>query len=1525
MSKPHGWRRPVRWARNILLGIVGLVTVVVLGAYVFFQTDTGRGILRSQIESRLAAGFKGGATIGTVEGNPLTELVLRDVVVFDAAKRPAIKVKRLTVKLPLMPLLSHQLRVDKIIADELDVLAVKDPDGTLNLATLKNPSEPSTWSIKLPNLEVHRGHVHVAHGGEPVDIDKLELYVDAALPFAGPIDASLSVSAQWRQKQAPINVAANLHIDEQEVRVGSAAVQVAELRASLIQVAMAKGPYMRPVGGVVSLYAPKATLAQLAPAIRVPGDVALLLTARPDGRITHVAANASVGDSRVRALVDADIQAKLARGQLFADALDLTALTRGSLRGGAGGVMRFDVDANDPDLELPVGHASATAWIDTSGAPRTEAVIRASSDGQRVAANVQATGDNGLHATIDAALRKQQAKLTLEHADIVATTPDAKKASLGKVPLRGSIDVDLHASGALAPEMNLAASGHANGRRLRFNAISADSFALRLDAKNLPANPVGSARLEVSDVRRADMELGKLTVAAGNRPDGKLQVSVRSQPKRGPWLVDLDALVTTGNTIAIDLQRHFVRAAGGSVWRGDSGTVTVSPREIALHGFESRSGDGRIAADATFVRAGRGAGDLTAKLDAKLDLTKLHKGYTGIVDAHVDVARTRGKLAGTVDAKASGLAVTQWMQGTVDASVKVDAHAGKLVAEIGVGANRAGNAHIALDVDAPANIADARAWRSLDRRAVRNAEIKLDNINLAEAAKLAGLKQQQVAGTIDGVLELAPGKTGGDIRIRGAEIAKTRELGKLQADLKLAESGPDELRATVTARLQPTPAAIAAKDVTQDGAARLLVDARLHTPHRLFDPNAWKALGINAFRGGTLRAERLAFQPGTLERLGIISDMRGELAVGAEVDEGLSAARLAVTAYNLRGGAFAQPVGINVSAILDDKSSRVIASVIGSNITLVKVAAKIPVPLGELRANPQAAKTAPLDATARIDHVPARALLSVLGNTQVQGGVLDGTVKIGGTVDRPTAVADLVATNVTVPSETTKPTPAVGQLRLHAAWDGTVAKATVDGTETNGGTLQIRAQANPDELATATASLRASKIDLAPLMAFLPGPAGALAGNLDANFTAKGADPRTAEITGNLHITDGRIPIMPAVGTLFQGDVRIGIQNRTVGVNLTGKLGRGDVKLVASAPLEGATPKSGKLALTLDKVQLIGATEPKLSGTINANIARVNDVWRAEVRVDRMSVDIPEGKGHKLAPVGAPPDMVYGGLELHHGVHKGKDVPAGIVHDEGPADFKPPAQVEGPVPTRKEPGAPVAVVKVAVHNVFVESKEARGLVGGNLKLTIANDREVGIVGHVSMTRAVLDLFSRRYIVDKANLQFDGSPDPVLDVRITHDFPEVTTITEVRGRLSKPELILSSNPAQYSQAELLGFLLGGEPGGDPENAPSATERVANAGASFLANKVAQPIKKALPVDIDVLRYEAASSTNSAAVTVGTWITDVLFLAYRRHLEARPDENMGEGELEYWIRRRLVLEAVAGDRGRNGLDLLWRRRW
>jgi translocation and assembly module TamB len=234
------------------------------------------------------------------------------------------------------------------------------------------------------------------------------------------------------------------------------------------------------------------------------------------------------------------------------------------------------------------------------------------------------------------------------------------------------------------------------------------------------------------------------------------------------------------------------------------------------------------------------------------------------------------------------------------------------------------------------------------------------------------------------------------------------------------------------------------------------------------------------------------------------------------------------------------------------------------------------------------------------------------------------------------------------------------------------------------------------------------------------------------------------------------------------------------------------------------------------------------------------------------------------------------------------------------------------------------VSQIVIDNTNVVSEQVRGVLTGKLTVALGGRQEVGVYGHVALDRGDVDLFGRRYTVDHAEVAFDGSLDPMLDIRITRDFPEVTTITEIKGRLSKPDLDMRSEPATYSQAELLGFLLGGEPNAAP-NTASAAEKVAQSGTSVVANTIGGYVRKALPFDIDVIRYESATATSSAAVTVGKWITHELFLAFRQRLETRPDQNTVEGSIEWWFRRSLMLEAVIGDRGVDGLDLLWRRRW
>jgi autotransporter translocation and assembly factor TamB len=1485
MRPVHGWRRALRWLQAFFAIVLSLVLLVIIAATLVLHTSWGRHVARSQIQARLDATFVGGATLGDVRGNPLSELELHDLVINGPDGKPAIAIKTLRVKLALMPLISHQLRVDRVIADDVDILMKRQATGDYELAHLTKPGPKSTWNIALPDVRVHRGHVKIDTGKERVDLDGLELYLSSQLPFDGPIDASVSLGTTWRQRGAPISLAAVVHVGKDAVDIRSALVSVGGVAIAAAGARIPKGEAPKAFGGTVAVRAPAGAVRKLAPGVKVPADVAIAIEAMPEGTFTDLAIAGSVGGSPVRGFARGDVGARSGHGFVTAVGLDLGRLSSGKVQGDGGAFVAFDV-APGPEGELPVAKAMVQTWGNFPDAPKANAVIALDTRGTKVHAELGAVTGTGVRAGAGAEVTKDGTTLVLDRATLVAATNDPAAASHGKAQLHGAIDARISAHGALAPHADLAIAGHINGDRLRFQDMSARTLRVNIDARHLPARPIGTARIALTNIQRQSIQLRDLIVAAGNRPDGKLQVSVRTDPKPAPWRVDLDALVTPGETIGIELQRHVVRAAGGAQWRGTSGHVTISPERIEVRNVKSASADGHLAVDATF---GRKTGDLAAQVDAAMNLQAVSS-YHGTADARIQVDRARGKLAADVTANLHGLRLDPRSAMTLDGTAKITAKDGKLVADISADSLRGGSAEISVDVDGPRDMASAAQWKKLRRAAVTEARIQLSDLNLKVLGTIFGGAQKQIEGTVNGDVRMTPDTIGGEIQLRGLR-GSARDLGVIDGDLRFDQTAADEVTTTAEARIGTI--------------GRLDAVAKLGMPARLFDPAAWKKLGLNVIHGATVRSSEIPFEPGTLERFGIVSQYRGVASISADVEPGLTSAALSFNLHDFRGGVIVAPITTHIDAILDGQSIRATGAVRSSGVTILTLASKIPVTVQQMRADPSALKNAPLYTTIAIPSVPAKALLAVLGNTQITTGDLDGKIELGGTVARPTAKADIVARNVAVPNEGIRRVQAVRELRIAATWDGQAGKVIVDGNQTAGGMLRLEASADKDHLDQARASLVARALDLAPIVPFLPGPAGGLGGRLDASFSLVGTDPRTAQLGGTLALTEGRIPIAPAVGTLFHGDLRVAVRDNKLDVKLAGKLGRGDVMLTANAPLEGFTPNSGTAKLTVKKVQLIGTTEPIIDATVDANIARVDDKWTANLSVEGGSVQVPDTKGEALDPVGAPPDLVFKGNGKH---------------------VEPPAQVDGNAgqPHRKVPERPMFVANVKVRRTHVESKEVRGYVNG--KLTVAmDDHEIGVVGNVWLGQGNLDLFDRRYIIDRAALHFDGSTDPMLDVRIVHDFPEVTTVTEVHGRMSKPELLMSSTPATYSQAELLGFLLGGEPGGDPSQAPSAREKVTGAGTSLIANQISGYVKKALPVDIDVLRYESASASSSAAVLVGTWITQTLFLAYRHRIEARPDENTGEGEVEYWIRRRLVLEGTIGDRGYNGLDLLWRRRW
>jgi translocation and assembly module TamB len=556
----------------------------------------------------------------------------------------------------------------------------------------------------------------------------------------------------------------------------------------------------------------------------------------------------------------------------------------------------------------------------------------------------------------------------------------------------------------------------------------------------------------------------------------------------------------------------------------------------------------------------------------------------------------------------------------------------------------------------------------------------------------------------------------------------------------------------------------------------------------------------------------------------------------------------------------------------------------GKPLTLLELDGKVPVTIAQLRDGHTDVKALPLAMTLSLPKTSAPQILNVLGRTDVTTGTLDGKVTVSGTIGKPVVAAHVVGRGIGMrPGPHGKQFQAIQQLTVDASYDEHGGKVTIDGTEDRGGKLRLEAAGSPAALSEATAKITATRFDMSPVLAFAPGPAGGAQGTLDANVTVRGFDLRTAKILGDLHIRDARVPIAPTVGTLRKANIDIAIREHDIKLTTVGKLGGGDVKVDGTVALDGVALSGGEAKITLRKISPVGSVEPQIDADITAKIARKGTSWNVDAVVDNGFVKVTKSSGEKLKPAGNPSDLTIGAVKP-----------------------KPPGTERA---AQQPPKQPAITVVVTLH--------------GKVTMT-ADAQTIGMVGTIEAESGDLDLFDRRYRLERAAVTFDGTVDPRLDVQITHDFPDVTTVTKVHGRMSKPKLELSSNPGIYSQSQLLGFLLGGEPSGDP-NSGSARDKAQEAGTSFIANQIGGYFKKALPFDIDVIRYEAASVSSSAAITVGSWITHTLFFAFRQHLDARPDENSGEGTLEYWLTRRLEVEATAGDRNYDGLDILWRKRF
>lgn len=973
-------------------------------------------------------------------------------------------------------------------------------------------------------------------------------------------------------------------------------------------------------------------------------------------------------------------------------------------------------------------------------------------------------------------------------------------------------------------------------------------------------------------------------IATVNKHTGTVHLDLGTARKAGKLLgsATIDAhgsldLPDAGPVITIDVDSHSISTPTQGVWAGNGGRITVDPTKIAVTGFKTGSGGSKVIADATFIKASK---DLSAKVDATdVVLATLVPDIKGTVAAHATVIRHNNRWNGAVAVSAKQLAIPKQPVMDLDANVKVNGR--KVTADV-VSSMEAGSVTLTADLEGPYNMTDPLAWKRLDRKAIDEVGISVATLDLAKLGKA------KLVGTLNGRLGISSDGANGELDVKGVMT----DAGTIAGNLALVPDEAGRIRLNVSTSLDDKPVVVG--------------DAKLTIPARPFDPASWKTLGKNVLNSADIEIQAIDITPAFLAKLKVDAPYQATLRGKVHLDEGADTIKITTVLSDLRDGFLKQPVRARLEATIDDKGVSGDVTLEARNAKLIEIQATSPITTGSL----DHLKELPVTGTISIPNTDAATFVGVIGRGDVVGGKVDGAIELGGTIGKPTASGAISLTDVKIaPGITGRTSTVLHDFTTAISYDGQVADVTIKGHEDQRSSFTATVHADTKALDEAIVTLTAKHFDIAPATAFAPGAASAAKGIIDADLRLSGLDPNKSELGGTLKLTNGRFPLSPLLGTLRNIDALVKVENHAITIDhVKGKLGKGDVSMGGQVAFAGLMPKTVNLTLQLAQVSLVRAFQPTIDSKIKVTLENPSTTTlqlNGDIDVSQTKVSITTNEGTKLLPTGTPDDMVF-------------------VDEGNIGGFK--------LAEREPPTKPWLLATVAIHpvqlEIIQEQFQVRASASGQLTLSLGQG-SVGLDGSIEASRADLDLLGSRSQLERGEIVFDGTVDPLLNVRMTRDLGNMTVTANVSGRASKPEIAMTSDTGEYTQGELYAYFLGGQTGatnagGDVQQAGAAAG--SNYALGVFSKRLNQFASAHLPIKLSFnFNYVAATASSTQAFQVGTWLSAKLFIAARTHPEARVDENTAEGILEYHLRGSTVIEGQWGNAGYDSADIVRRWNW
>ncbi len=406
-------------------------------------------------------------------------------------------------------------------------------------------------------------------------------------------------------------------------------------------------------------------------------------------------------------------------------------------------------------------------------------------------------------------------------------------------------------------------------------------------------------------------------------------------------------------------------------------------------------------------------------------------------------------------------------------------------------------------------------------------------------------------------------------------------------------------------------------------------------------------------------------------------------------------------------------------------------------------------------------------------------------------------------------------------------------------------------------------------------------------------------GILDANLEWS-ADPNPSAKPGWLHIRNASLEIPGTIPPLRNLEMVFTIRDRWLSANCLTQAGSGSLAATLDVDLQYWPSLSSEIDVSMRHVPLPVAGQT-LGLDLDADIftTYISKLWKIENNIRNAVVYLPQNiKGSyydtktlediqmpvdqvtKNDPTGQPEHSTFSHSDTMHMLIRTKE----------------------PVSVRNQDMEAQLVVDLEIYDI-------------NQKSSMTGSVQ-SIGGHVM-------LFDRKYEIQSAKAIFKGKtpPDPDITIVLLHYFNTMTLKVSIEGTLYRPKVTLSSEPAVYEQTQLLAFVLGSDPDDQTGEERNLEDRATGVASNLLLSKVQQEIKRALPIDTLRVKTDRKQGKTTGGLQVGKWITNNIFFAYRYHLGAKDFDNINEANVTYRLTKEWVLEAVYGDRGKGGLDILW----